>query len=214
MKELEELIRQAIFKKAREYQEDRSNTIHVTDLTGCIRRSYYIKKHGFPLDEKRSFWLLFGAVVHDMLTPVIAEFLNGVREVRTVYEYKGVEIQATADVLADDVVVELKTCNKIPYQPYQSHIEQINAYMHIFDVPKGMIVYISRTQLDVRIFDYYGDWQLLQHTLDKAVVLNNALKNNIPPPCNLPLAERKFYCRDCHFKTQCLSNSEMLDLLR
>ncbi|MHA1828793.1 MAG: GxxExxY protein [Candidatus Heimdallarchaeaceae archaeon] len=213
MKELEELIIRAIFNKAKELQEDRSDTIHVTDLTGCIRKSYYIKKHGFPLDEKMAFWLIFGALVHDILTPVIAEHLNGEREVRTVYEYKGVEIQATVDVLAEDVVVELKTCNKIPYQPYQSHIEQINAYMHFFDVPLGIIVYVSRTQLGVKIFEYYGDWQLLQYTLDKAIILNNALENNTPPPCNLPLSERKFYCRECYFKTQCLSDSEMLDSL-
>ena len=210
MKELEELIIQAIFNKAKQYQEDRSNTIHVTDLTGCIRKSYYIKKHGFPLNEKMAFWLLFGAVVHDMLTPIIAEYLNGEREVRTVYEYQGVEIQATADVLADDVVVELKTCNKLPYNPYSSHIEQINAYMHIFDKPKGLIIYISRTQLGVRIFDYYGDWQLFQYTLDKAKVLKNALDNDIPPPSNLPLAERKLYCKECPFKTLCQSDSELL----
>jgi len=108
------------------------------------------------------------------------------------------------------VVVELKTCNKLPYNPYSSHIEQINAYMHIFDKPKGLIVYISRTQLGVRIFDYYGDWQLFQYTLDKAKVLKNALDNDIPPPSNLPLAERKLYCKECPFKTLCQSDSELL----
>jgi len=80
MKELEELIIRAIFNKAKQYQEDRSNTIHVTDLTGCIRKSYYIKKHGFPLNEKMAFWLLFGAVVHDMLTPIIAEYKSKLRQ--------------------------------------------------------------------------------------------------------------------------------------
>ena len=209
-KDLENLIKQAIFEKAKEYQEDRSDTIHITDLTGCIRRSYYIKKYGFPLDEKMSFWLLFGAVVHDMLTPVIARFLNGEREVRTIYEYKGIEIQATVDVLAKDVVVELKTCNKLPYQPYQSHIEQINAYMHIFDKPKGLIVYISRAKLGVRVFEYYGNAELFHYTLSKAITLKKALEDDVPPPCNLPIAERKFYCKECPFRTQCLDEAEFL----
>ena len=207
MKELEDLIRQAILESAREYQQDRRDSIHITDLTTCLRRSYYTKKLGFPLNEKIAFWLLFGAVIHELLTPVIAKYLNGEREVQTTYKYQGIEIQATADVLADDVVVELKTCNKLPYSPYKSHLEQINAYIHIFDVPKGLIVYISRTQLEVRIFDYYGDADLFYHTLEKAKILKYALDKGVPPPCNIPITERKFYCKECPFKDICVNDS-------
>ena len=210
MKELEDLIRQAILTKASKYQEDRSDSIHVTDLTGCIRRSYYIKKHGFPLNERRAFWLLFGAIVHEMLTPIIAEHICGEEEVKEVYEYKGVKIQATADVLGRDVVVELKTCNKLPYNPYPSHVEQINAYMHIFGKPKGLIVYISRAQLGIRTFEQSGDWDLFKMTLDKAVLLKNAIERGVPPPCNLPLHTRKLFCNDCAFRTQCHQDSELL----
>ena len=123
------------------------------------------KKLGFPMNEKMAFWLLFGAVVHELLTPVIAEALGGEREVRTVYEYDGIEIYGTADVLAPDVVVELKTCNRLPERPYKSHLEQLNAYMHFFDRPKGLVIYISRMQLGIRTFEYYGDMNLLLDTL-------------------------------------------------
>ena len=210
MKDLEDIIKQAILKKAKKLQEDRSKTIHVTDLTGCIRKSYYIKKHGFPFSEKVAFWLLFGSLVHESLSPVIARRINGETEVRTKYKYKGVEILATADVLGDNEVIELKTCKNLPYSPFHSHVEQINAYMHMFGKPRGVIVYISRTQLGVRVFEQLGDWDLFKRTLDKAVLLKTALDKDVPPPCNLPLHLRKVYCKDCPFRVRCTQDSELL----
>ena len=209
MKELEDLIKRAILELVKKYQINKRDTIHITDLTTCLRKSYYTKKYGFPMDEKTAFRILFGVIVHELLTPVIAEYLNGKREVRTTYKYQGIEIQATPDVLANDVVVELKTCNKLPYSPYKTHLEQLNAYLHIFNVPKGLIVYISRTQLGVRIFDYYGNADLFYHTMEKARILKYALDKDVPPPCNISISARKTYCKDCPFKNICVSDSEL-----
>ena len=205
---LEDVIKQVIHKLAVEMQENRSDSIHVTDLTTCIRRSYYIKKHGFPMDEKMSFWLLFGQMVHQIIAPEIAKTLGGETEVRRVFEWNGVKVYATADVLTDKYVIELKTCNRLPENPYLSHVEQVNAYMHIFDRPIAKIVYISRTALQTRVFDYYGDWQLFIHTMQKAVVLHKHLQLGTPPPCNLPPQDRKFYCNNCPFTKKCYEDTE------
>ena len=111
--------------------------------------------------------------------------------------------------VANDVVVELKTCNKLPYSPYKTHLEQLNAYLHIFNVPNGLIVYISRTQLGVRIFHYYGNADLFYHTMEKAKILKYALDKDVPPPCNISISARKTYCKDCPFKNICVSDSEL-----
>lgn len=200
---ISELIENRIIELAKKYQEDRSNTIHVTDLTTCIRKSYYIKKYGFPMDKKMAFWMLFGALVHEIVNPTIAEAFNGQTEVRKTYKFGDIEIEATPDILTDNMVIEVKTCARVPERPYSSHQEQINAYLHIFDRPKGLIVYISRTELDIRTFEYYGDAQLFNYTLDKALALYKALESNTPPDCNIPLSERKFYCRNCQFRHLC-----------
>ena len=210
--ELHEVIKQAIHRIATELQNSRENEIHVTDLTTCIRRSYYMKKHGFPMDENMAFWLLFGHIVHRIVAPEIAKALDGDVEVEKVFEWDGVEIHATADILTDKYVIELKTCNRIPQHPYESHLEQVNAYMHIFDKPIAKIVYISRSQLETKVFTYYGDWQLFIYTMQKATVLHKHLQLNTPPPCNLPPSDRKFYCKNCPFLSKCQEDANATGL--
>jgi len=205
--ELSEIIKKAVYNKALEIQHDRSDGIHVTDLTTCLRRSYYIKKHGFPMNEKLAYWLLFGQVIHDMVEKEIAEYYNGKAEMQGYIKWDNVKVHATCDVLTDQYVIEIKTCNRIPYKPYDNHREQLNAYLHIFNRQIGKLVYISRSQLQSHVFTIQPEYTLFVETMQKAVVLDQALKNNKPPRCNLSLDQRKFYCRDCPYKDKCTDDA-------
>jgi len=211
------LIKQTFIKSINKVNQSDNKTIYITDLVGCIRRSYYIKKYGFPVDESTALWLLLGTMFHDLIIPVIAEALNGQKEVPTMYSYEGVDIRGRVDILLDDAVIELKTCTKLPMKPKLSHVEQVNAYMHFFNKPKGVLVYVSKIQADVAVFECNKNPHMFQQTLEKAKILKEAIENNTPPEVNLPLSVRRQFCASCQFFDKCsldyISNMIDLDLI-
>ena len=211
---LKNLVKQTLINSATKNGIKENKKIYVTDLVGCIRRSYYIKKYGFQVDESTALWLLFGGLFHDLITPAIAEAFKGQKEVSINYKFEDVEIHGRVDVLLDDSIIELKTCSKLPIKPKLSHVEQLNVYMNILNKKIGYLVYISKVQADTVVFECEKNHRMFQQTLEKAKLLKKALDNDIPPEVNLPLSARRQFCDSCPFYEKCTSDTvaELLEL--
>jgi len=201
--ELEGIFLTALHKLALKNTIESKDTIGITDLTTCITKSYFTKKHGYTWDTKTNLKVLIGQAIHNILIPELAELANGTPEPIKHFEYEGVKIAAVPDIVTDRYIIELKTCNIIPDKPYTSHVEQTNAYMHIFDKPIGKIIYISRTKYDFRIYTILQDHKMFINTMQKAIILDHALKNDkLPKPC-IDKSHLKRYCKKCIFKRNC-----------
>lgn len=107
-----------------EEQEKRRGEVHVTDLTGCIRRAYYDKVEPSPefVHDKLVRWL--GTHVH-----AGAESEDGFFDSELPLAYDG--IAGRADVVyKNGRLLDIKTTRwlKIHSVPYGSHALQVNVY--------------------------------------------------------------------------------------
>jgi len=201
--ELESILQTVFHRLALKNYKEGSEGIGVTDLTTCLTKSFFIKKHGLPIDVELNLWALVGCAFHQAVLPELAEIIDGDVEPIKQFNYDNVTITAIPDVVTDKYVIELKTCNRIPDKPYPNHVEQTNTYMHIFNKYIGKIIYISRSQFKFTIYTILRDNQLFNQTLEKAIILDRALKRDkAPKPC-MPDDQLKFYCKRCYFRPNC-----------
>jgi len=192
-------------------KEEHEEGIFITDVTGCLRASYYRKVLGERLPEKIRFQTLIGKATHEFLIPRLAFRLGGDIEVRT--EYRG--IRGRADIVTKDYVIELKTVSNIPTTVYRSHAEQLNFYLFALKKEYGYVVYLNRKTGVVRVREVKKDEKLLEITLVKAKELKEAIENKIPPKPHVPIRELKTLCSYCPFNSECLKEtlSESIEMM-
>lgn len=176
--------------------------IQVTDLCYCLRRAYFNKT--MPnTNNDTDIRLVVGILLHDTILNELAELLHGVTECLTVYVHQldngeYLTIYGMCDLLTDNYVLELKTCNYPPNNPLNSHVMQLNAYLTMFEREYGYLVYVSRNNIEKRIFRIDFNEELWNKTVDRAITLYNCLKHNQPPE-----PEKSGLCNLCPFKPYC-----------
>lgn len=193
------LVKSSINKVVLNMQEDRSSEIHVTDLTTCIRRSYFEKVYGRKINYPNSLFILRGILIHDAVLEQLAKELKANYEIDVTY--KG--IKGRIDLLTEKEVIEIKTINKVPISPYNSHLEQLNFYCFASDRKEGILVYIGIADGKVVSFEHNANREMLDNTLEKFVKLKESLEQLVPPSSNLDLSSRKIFCYSCPYKKEC-----------
>ena len=193
------LVKSSINKAVLNMQEDRSSEIHVTDLTTCIRRSYFEKVYGRKINYPNSLFILRGILVHEAILEQLAKELKANYEIEI--EYKG--IKGRIDLLTEKEVIEIKTINKVPIFPYSGHLEQLNFYCFASDRDVGILVYVGIADGKVISFEHYANREMLDKTLEKFVKLKESLEQLVPPSSNLDLVSRKIFCPNCPYRDKC-----------
>ena len=119
--------------------------IHVTDITGCLRKAWYEKTTTQPEYLHARAYLLIGNAMHKYME-VNAEGGEAEREV------KAMGIEGTMDIYRDGNIVDLKTSRWItPAKlPYGSHAMQVNIYAEMMralghEVKRLFVQYIDMT---------------------------------------------------------------------
>lgn len=200
---IEDTIRDSIIyalNKEREKQQDRSNTIHVSDIIQCLRKSFFDKKLQF---NTFNLSMLRGKAMHDILLKHMAEYLNGKYEVEVKHTIGDVNIIGTVDlVFGNNNIIELKTAgyqyNTIPTR----YIYQVQAYLNIIRGNVGYLVIIHNN--DIRIHTIYRDDAFYDILCNRAIELYNSLHNNtIPKSRTIEYSETKYDCKYCAYKDLC-----------
>lgn len=110
-------------------KQDRTNEIHVTDLTGCLRRSYYDKVEPAPQYVHELLYIWMGVAVH--------KFLDCDDDhVKSEIPVEKYGIMGTLDAEYEDGRIEdVKTTRWMnTYNlPYGSHEDQVNFYRILRD---------------------------------------------------------------------------------
>ncbi|MCB2146606.1 MAG: PD-(D/E)XK nuclease family protein [Deltaproteobacteria bacterium] len=107
-----------------EEKEKRQNEIHVTDVTGCLRRAWYDKCDPTPEGPHENLARALGSVVHKALEGD-DDFLMSEMPIK-----RG-ELQGTADIVyKNGTILDFKTTRWLSPEklPYGSHELQVNIY--------------------------------------------------------------------------------------
>ncbi len=188
-------FRELIERRRRLYSSDR---VHVSEVAGCLRRAYYERTRPRPALDPSNVVMLIGNGVHEKLQELLAS-RGWLAEVEARYRIKDFWLVGHADLYHPDeqLVVELKTTNKAPEEPYRSHLIQLNAYLYMLRARRGYIVYIARNG-EVKVYKHRFDKSLWRQTIQRAIALRESITRKKKPP-----KEPGPWCTYCPYRWLC-----------
>jgi CRISPR-associated protein Cas4 len=177
--------------------------ITVSEVSGpCLKRAY-LQRIKAAAPTPTEFLKIVGNDVHLKLQDVLKE--EGYQiEVGVSIKIGEFKLIGRVDALKDDGenphIIEFKTVQEAPQEPYESHVLQLQAYLLMTNLEKGYIVYLSRKDGRVKVFKVVKDKKALKKVVERAYILYKALKEKTPPP-----PERGPWCNTCQFTLTCSS---------
>lgn len=201
----------SLFYKAtlKDMEEDRGNSIHVTDLVYyCLRHAYYAKQQPqYSLSREGILAVWIGKRLHE--TPLCER-----HEVELSYEADGVDIEGRIDELCNIngewVIVDKKTTRNTPSTPHEHYVKQLTYYAWLakqalgIEVKRVALLYINVAANEVKVITIpltpLAVEQAGRELLEKAKILHQSLTNNTLPP-------RKFgwLCNYCQYFKRCVT---------
>gem|GEM_PF-804019 len=192
-------IEKAVMLEVSELTRAPPNVIWVTEVSRCIRQSFYSRIYLRSLDFSAAYTILRGRLLHEVVLknmPLgVTEVEGGTRGIIVEDDVGKVEIRGRADMVVGEYIVDLKTGERAPDKPPEEYRDQVQLYMELYGKSKGLIVYITREGL--RYFQESRDEGRIAKLKEKALKLSRALRENKPPE-----PEVGFWCRWCSWSTQ------------
>ncbi|MFZ8789177.1 MAG: PD-(D/E)XK nuclease family protein [Acidilobaceae archaeon] len=192
-------IEKAIMLEVSELTRAPPNTIWATEVSRCIRQSFYSRIYLKSLDFGAAYTILRGRLLHEVVLrnmPLgVTETEEGTRSIVVEDEAGKVEVRGRADMVVGDYIVDLKTSERAPDKLPEEYRGQVQLYMELYGRSKGLVVYITREGL--KYFQENRDEGRIAKLKEKALKLSRALRENKPPE-----PEVGFWCRWCSWSTQ------------
>jgi len=197
-KDILERIYEAMRKDSKDNNDEK---IHVSSLCyDCMRKVYYQmtrKEQYFDLKTMITFWM--GRSIHNM--PIL-------KESEIPLSWKG--IVGTADEYdpEEGILLEKKTCTKIPLNPNQHHVKQTEYYAFMLNeskkpVKQAFVVYIDLANREIQPFEvklrHMEDIRV--EMLSKKEQIEFAMRNSVPPERSIG-----WLCNYCVFANICFAN--------
>lgn len=160
------------------------NRIHVDEVTGCLRRSYYNRRErSIPMKERL---ILMQRSMH----------VNS-KANRMEYRVEDLILVSDIDAIVDDALVRFEIVDELPTAPEPASLISLNASLWMQDKEEGALVYLTRSGESIQ-FSLTRDKRLFDETIRRAKVLNMLLKEN-----RLPVLEPSESCIKCSYYEKC-----------
>lgn len=136
------------------------NKIFASSAALCERQtSAYSKlpeEHSVNRKASSQFYFKIGSMFEDILEPAFRKSKTYItRELRVESLHSEIPVSGRIDFVLRDIekggkplIMELKTCGKLPSSPKPHHLAQLHCYMLLTGQSKGLLWYISRTVSD------------------------------------------------------------------
>lgn len=179
------------------------NTVYVTDLTQCFRRSWLeLRYRARPRPTPQ---MVIGRMLHDVLELVLSRdpsFAAAKFEVECSHDLgNGWALRGRADLVAEDAVYEFKFVRSPDYNRAKVvYAAQVSAYCFMLGKAVGYLVLVDRERLDVRVLRLEPDEDLWRNVVDRAKLLIDSLEGDVPT-VDSPMFD--WECRSCDFAPLC-----------
>jgi len=173
-------------------------TIHVSEVVGCLRKAYYLRR-GLVSSPPSVAVALLGDSMHSAIQEVLRRE-GYLTEFEVGLDVEDFRLVGHIDAYHPErgVVLEFKTVGRIPENPYESHLMQAQIYSSLVKARYACIIYISRVDGKVKIFEAPHDRLALKWAVERAKMLKKALDTYEPPK-----REETPLCSNCGFKQIC-----------
>lgn len=162
------------------------DTIHLHEVAGCLRRSYFDRTD--PLGVKRRGF-------NELLSGLLRKQQYGSEPKR--FDAGGMALQAQADMIADDSVLLFRSAGGELESPAAGDILYLNACLWIYGKQDGMIVYITGDRKETT-FSFTRNKKIFEETVRRARVLRDLLAEK-----RAPILEPSPECSGCQYYERC-----------
>lgn len=179
-------------------------TIHLHEVTRCMRRSYYDRTD--PEDaEMRGF--------NELLAGLLRKLQYGSSPAE--FAMDDIRLRGQSDMITDDAVLLFRSAPGTPESPRAGDILYLNACLWIYEKPDGMVVYITSDRKETT-FSLTKNKKMFEETARRVRVLSDLLGQK-----KVPILEPSEECSDCQYYERCytkktntkqMSLAEMLGL--
>ena len=161
-------------------------TIHLQEVTKCLRRSYYDRIDPNEI-ERRGF--------NELLSGLLRKLQYGSEPKE--FALDEIKLKAQADMITDDSILLFRSALGELENPQANDILFLNACMWIYDKVDGVIVYITGDKKEIT-FSLTRNKKMFEETIRRVRVFNDLLKEQ-----KTPILEPSPDCSDCQYFERC-----------
>jgi CRISPR/Cas system-associated exonuclease Cas4 (RecB family) len=183
-----------------------------SSIGSCLRKQFYMYTVEAKPDPEKLAVFATGKGIH----VAVAEALRKSGIVTVDAEEYPVELKISdevrltgrVDVLLVEldgtkVVVEVKSTSRMPESPHETHILQLQTYLHSMSLPRGFLLYWDKRTGETRAYRVDRDEGSLQKIGERAILLHEHLKSGRPPFKEAVVENRYWECDFCEYYDIC-----------
>lgn len=207
------MLRELIDKFYLDRQKDKEQQhFYITDAGRCPRAIFF-KFKNVPREEMDANILRIfehGDHIHQM----IMKPLLSIRDIHVVASEVNIPpqelISGRADAIISDgkdlYVLDIKSMNSMIFrnltEPKPENVDQIQLYLHYFKLPKGILLYVSKDNQDLKEFVVNYDKVRAQNLINGLSDLKTKINSNIIPS-RISKYPDDWQCKYCSFREVC-----------
>lgn len=174
-------------------------TFHASEIGNACKKKIYldrVSKRPPSMTDYQATVFEVGHMFHEYVQNM---FGDAQLEAPMELEFPNFKIIGKSDIVVGNKVIELKTCTRLPDQPYKMHQVQLECYLRGHKKPIGLIVYIQKKDFKIREFLVEKStkrWNEIKKTCEHIV---DCLDNRKSPTSNF----NQWTCKWCSHRYVC-----------
>lgn len=208
----------------REIKEKIVGRYYPSEAGNCLRKVFYSYKNPKEVDLELLKIFEAGNILHEFIVDVLESEKNPHVELLEKESPFKLEVDdITISGRVDDIVivkidnkvflVEVKSTSSLKYtnEPHDSHVMQLQLYMHAKDIHNGLIIYLEKNTLQSKTFPVSYDAKYVEKAIKRLKDIHQHLKEN-----KLPITEariiysKNWMCKGCHYREECFKDTPHL----
>ena len=192
-----------------------------SEVGQCMRKTWYTFRNPKPLDKELKKIFEAGNRLHEFVADVFKSDKNP--EVELIEKEIPFEIAVDNFIISgriDDLIhiklskqqalVEVKSTKDLDYleEPNESHVLQLQLYLHANNVQDGILLYLEKNTLKSKTFHITYDEKMYNHIIERFRELHKKLVTTTLPLPEARLNEDKqWMCRSCPYNKECFRDT-------
>lgn len=211
---LKEIIDQFYLDRQKDREQDH---FYITDAGRCPRAIFFKFKNAPRADIDANILRMFdhGDYIHQL----IMKSLFSTRDIHVVASEVNIPpqeiISGRADAILSDgktmYVLDIKSMNSMAFRglegPKDENVNQIQLYLHYFNVPKGILLYVNKDNQQLKEFIIPYDKKIANSLILGLVELKKEIDKDVVPE-RVERYPRSWQCQYCQFKEVCVLAGE------
>lgn len=192
-----------------------------SEIGQCLRKTWYTFRNPKPIDKELKKIFEAGNRLHEFVADVFQSDKNP--EVELVQKELPFEIPVDDFVIAgriDDLIrikmsnqealVEVKSTKDLDYleEPNESHVLQLQLYLHANNMKDGILLYLEKNTLKSKTFHIAYNEKMYDYIIERFRELHKKLTTaELPPPEARLQEDKQWMCKSCQYSEECLRDT-------